>query len=158
MDDVKAGLDEAGGYFFEDLAVGMSASFAKTVTEADILLFSGVSGDTNPLHLNQVYAAGTRFGGRISHGLLSAGFISAVIGTRLPGPGSIYISQTLQFKAPVRPGDTVTARVTVATLVPGRNRAVLQTCCHIGRTLVIDGEAVILVPSRLGSRASTPLA
>lgn len=148
MDDVMAWRDDAEGYFFEDLAVGMSASFAKTVTEADILLFSGVSGDTNPMHLNQVYAEGTRFRGRISHGLLSAGFISAVIGTRLPGPGSIYVSQTLQFKAPVRPGDTVTARVTVAGLTSGRNRVVLHTRCHVGEKLVIDGEAVILVPSR----------
>lgn len=148
MDDVMAWRGDAEGYVFEDLAVGMSASFAKTVTEADILLFSGVSGDTNPVHLNEVYAAGTRFRGRISHGLLSAGFISAVIGTRLPGPGSIYVSQTLQFRAPVRAGDTVTARVTVAGLTPGRNRVLLQTRCHVGERLVIDGEAVILAPSR----------
>ena len=148
MDDVMTRRDDAEGYFFEDLAVGMSASFGKTVTEADILLFSGVSGDTNPVHLNQVYAVGTRFRGRISHGLLSAGFISAVIGTRLPGPGSIYVSQSLQFKAPVRPGDTVTARVTVAGMMPERNRVVLQTRCYVGERLVIDGEAVILVPSR----------
>ncbi|TSD89852.1 MaoC family dehydratase [Mycobacterium sp. KBS0706] len=148
MDDVMTRRGDAEGYFFEDLAVGMSANFGKTVTEADILLFSGVSGDTNPVHLNQVYAEGTRFRGRISHGLLSAGFISAVIGTRLPGPGSIYVSQSLQFKAPVRPGDTVTARVTVAGMMPERNRVVLQTRCYVGDRLVIDGEAVILVPSR----------
>lgn len=148
MDDVMAWRGDAEGYCFEDLAVGMSASFAKTVTEADILLFSAVSGDTNPVHLNEVYAAGTRFRGRISHGLLSAGLISAVIGTRMPGPGSIYVSQTLQFKAPVRPGDTVTARVTVAGLTPKRNRVLLQTRCHVGERLVIDGEAVILMPSR----------
>jgi 3-hydroxybutyryl-CoA dehydratase len=154
MDDVTTRRDGAEGYFFEDLAVGMSASFGKTVTEADILLFSGVSGDTNPVHLNQVYAEDTRFRGRISHGLLSAGFISAVIGTRLPGPGSIYVSQTLQFKAPVRPGDTVTARVSVARMMPERNRVVLQTRCYVGDRLVIDGEAVILVPSR-GTIASS---
>jgi 3-hydroxybutyryl-CoA dehydratase len=135
------------GYCFEDLAVGMSASFAKTVTEADILLFSGVCGDTNPLHLNQVYAETTRFKGRIAQGMLSAGFISAVIGTRLPGPGSIYVSQSLQFTAPVRPGDTVTARVTVGELVPERNRAVLRTRCTVGGQVVINGEAVVLVPS-----------
>ncbi|HEY9348623.1 MAG TPA: MaoC family dehydratase [Inquilinus sp.] len=154
MDDVTTRRDDAEGYFFEDLAVGMSANFGKTVTEADILMFSGVSGDTNPVHLNQVYAEGTRFRGRISHGLLSAGFISAVIGTRLPGPGSIYVSQTLQFKAPVRPGDTVTARVSVAGMMPERNRVVLQTRCYVGDRLVIDGEAVILVPSR-GAIASS---
>ena len=148
MDDVMTRRGDAEGYFFEDLAVGMSANLGKTVTEADILLFSGVSGDTNPVHLNQVYAEGTRFRGRISHGLLSAGFISAVIGTRLPGPGSIYVSQSLQFKAPVRPGDTVTARVSVAGMMPERNRVVLQTRCYVGDRLVIDGEAVILVPSR----------
>ncbi|MBR0693228.1 MaoC family dehydratase [Bradyrhizobium lablabi] len=138
----------AEGYCFEDLVVGMSASFAKTVTEADILLFSGVCGDTNPLHLNQVYAETTRFKGRISQGMLSAGFISAVIGTRLPGPGSIYVSQNLQFIAPVRPGDTVTALVTVAELVPERNRVVLRTRCTVGDQIVINGEAVVLVPSR----------
>lgn len=154
MDNVKSYQDDIEGYCIEDLAVGMSASFSKTVTEADILLFSGVSGDTNPVHLNQVYAERTRFKGRISHGLLSAGFISAVLGTRLPGPGSIYVSQTLQFKAPVRPGDTVTARVTVAELVPARNRAVLQTRCFVGDQIVIDGEAVILVPSRGDAAAS----
>jgi len=154
MDDVTPRRDDAEGYCFEDLAVGMSANFGKTVTEADILLFSGVSGDTNPVHLNQVYAEGTRFRGRISHGLLSAGFISAVIGTRMPGPGSIYVSQTLQFKAPVRPGDTVTARVSVAGMMPERNRVVLQTRCYVGDRLVIDGEAVILVPSR-GTIASS---
>ncbi|WP_245286927.1 MaoC family dehydratase [Bradyrhizobium sp. Tv2a-2] len=125
----------------------MSASFAKTVTEADILLFSGVCGDTNPLHLNQVYAETTRFKGRISQGMLSAGLISAVIGTRLPGPGSIYVSQNLRFTAPVRPGDTVTARVTVAELIPERNCTILRTRCTVGDQIVIKGEAVVLVPS-----------
>ena len=148
MNVVNNYREQAEGYCMEDLVVGMSASFAKTVTEADILLFSGVSGDTNPVHLNQVYAETTRFKGRISQGMLSASLISTVIGTRLPGTGSIYVSQNLQFMAPVRPGDTVTARVTVAKLVPERNRAVLRTRCTVGDQIVIDGEAVILVSSR----------
>ena len=148
MNIVNVCREEADGYCFEDLVVGMSASFTKTVTEADILMFSGVSGDTNPVHLNQVYAETTRFKGRISHGLLAASFISAVIGTRLPGPGSIYLSQNLQFKAPVRPGDTVTARVTVVDLIAESNRALLRTRCTVRDRVVIDGEAEILVSSR----------
>ena len=99
-------------YHIDQLQPGMSASVAKTVTEADIILFAGISTDTNPAHLDEEFAKTTMFGGRIAHGMLSAGFISAVLGNKLPGNGSIYISQTLKFKAPVRPGDTVTATAT----------------------------------------------
>ncbi len=148
MDDVRKFEDDTVGHYLEDLAVGMSASFSKTVTEADIILFAGVSGDTNPVHLNQVYAESTMFKGRISHGLLSAGFISAVLGTRLPGPGAIYVSQSLRFKAPVRAGDTVTARATVTEILPEKKRVVLMTQCTVGDKVVIDGEATIMVPSR----------
>ena len=148
MDDVRRYDDRDTGYFLEDLSVGMSASFSKTLTDADIILFSGVSGDTNPVHLDEEYAKDTVFQGRISHGMLSAGFISAVLGTKLPGPGCIYVSQALRFKAPVRPGDTVTARVTVLELVPEKCRAILQTQCRVGDMVVIDGEATVMVPTR----------
>ena len=132
---------------FAELKLGQSASFSKTVTEADIILFSGVSGDVNPAHIDQIYAANSMFKGRIAHGMLSASFISAVLGTRLPGPGTIYLSQTLKFKAPVRPGDTVTARVTVKELNPERKQAVLTTQCFVGESLVIDGEALVMIPA-----------
>lgn len=140
--------NDLNGFYLEDLQVGQSASYAKTVTEADIVLFAGISGDTNPVHLNQDYASGTMFKSRIAHGMLSAGFISAVLGTKLPGPGAIYISQQLKFKAPVRIGDTVTATATVTSIVPEKKRVTLSTVCTVGETVVIDGEAVIMVPSR----------
>jgi 3-hydroxybutyryl-CoA dehydratase len=142
--------DDLVGYYLEDLAVGQSASYAKTVTEADIVLFAGVSGDTNPMHLNQEFAAKTAFKGRIAHGMLSAGFISTVLGTKLPGAGAIYLSQSLKFKAPVRPGDTVQAKATVTALLPEKRRVTLSTVCTVGDVVVIEGEAVVMVPSRAG--------
>jgi 3-hydroxybutyryl-CoA dehydratase len=142
--------DELRGLYIEDLKVGQTAVFAKTVTETDIILFAGVTGDLNPVHLNDDFAAGTVFKGRVAHGMLSVGFISAAIGTRLPGPGSIYLSQNLRFRAPVRAGDTVTARVTVTEIMLERKRAVLQTVCSVRDTVVIEGEATVLVPSRGG--------
>ena len=135
-------------YFIEDLKPGMSASFGKTVSEADIVMFAGVSGDTNPVHLNQAFAEQTPFKARIAHGMLSAGFISTVFGTKLPGPGSIYMSQSLRFKAPVKIGDTVTATCTVTEVVLEKRRAVFSTVCKVGDTVVIEGEAMIMVPSR----------
>ena len=149
MDDVRRYDDREVGYFLEDLSVGMSASFSKTLTDADIVMFSGVSGDTNPVHLDEEYAKDTIFEGRISHGMLSAGFISAVLGTKLPGPGCIYVSQDLRFKAPVRPGDTVIARPTVMELVPAKRRVIMQTQCKVADLLVIDGEATVMVPTRV---------
>jgi 3-hydroxybutyryl-CoA dehydratase len=153
MDDVHKTLDHKtldglAGYFIEDLSVGMTAAYAKTITDADIVLFAGVSGDTNPVHMNEDYARGTMFGGRIAHGMLSASFISTVMGTRLPGPGCIYMTQNLRFKAPVRVGDTVVARVTVAELMPEKRRAVMRTVCTVGKTIVIEGDALVMVPSR----------
>ncbi len=136
------------GLFFEDLSIGQAATFAKTVTEADIVLFAGITGDTNPVHINQAYAEGTRFKGRIAHGMLAAGFISTVLGTRLPGPGTIYLSQSLAFKAPVRIGDTVAATATVTALDPQRKRATFQTVARVGDTVVIEGEATVMVPAR----------
>jgi 3-hydroxybutyryl-CoA dehydratase len=147
-DERIADMTAAQGYFIEDLKPGLAASFGKTVTEADIAMFAGVSGDTNPVHLDQVFAEATPFKGRIAHGMLSAGFISAVLGTKLPGPGAIYMSQTLRFKAPVKIGDTVTATCTVTEIIPEKRRAILSTICKVGDTVVIEGEAMIMVPSR----------
>jgi len=148
-------MNELHGYDVEDLSVGMSASYGKTVTDADIVLFAGVSGDNNAVHTNQEFAATTAFGGRIAHGMLSASFISAALGTRLPGPGSIYLGQTLRFRAPVRPGDTVTATVTVKSVDVQKSRAVLDTVCRVGTTVVIEGEATLLVTS--AARRQTPV-
>jgi 3-hydroxybutyryl-CoA dehydratase len=136
------------GLFFEDLQIGQRASMGKTITEADILLYSAISMDTNPLHLDAEAAAGSQFGGRIAHGMLSAAVISAVLGTQLPGPGAIYVSQTLTFKGPVKPGDTVRAIVEITGLNPEKKRATLRTRCLVKEVVVIDGEACVLVPSR----------
>ena len=106
-------MEEKHGYYLEDLETGMTAVYAKTVTEADIVMFAGISGDTNPVHLDALFAEQTPFKGRIAHGMLAASFISTVLGTKLPGPGCIYLGQSLKFRAPVKAGDTVTARVTV---------------------------------------------
>jgi len=141
-------MSDLNGYYFEDLSVGQTAVFAKTVTEADIVLFSGVSGDTNPVHLNEEYASKTMFKGRIAHGMLSAGFISAVFGTKMPGPGCIYMSQNLRFKAPVKIGDTVVAKVEILELFPEKKRASFKTTCSVGTTVVIDGDATVMIPSR----------
>jgi 3-hydroxybutyryl-CoA dehydratase len=136
------------GYFIEDLKLGVSASFSKTVTAGDIDTFAALSGDTNPVHLDQAYAETTPFKARIAHGMLSVGFISAVLGTKLPGPGAVYMSQTLRFKAPVKIGDTVTATCTVTDLIAEKRRAILSTICKVGDTVVIEGEAMVMVPSR----------
>ena len=147
--DLAEALDsELDGHYFEDLAVGMTAVYSRTITESDIVLFCGISGDTNPIHLNKEYAARTRFRGIIAHGMLSASLISTVLGTKLPGPGGIYISQNCLFRAPVRAGDTVVARATVTELVVEKTRAKLETTCTVAGRVVIDGEAVMLVPSR----------
>lgn len=135
-------------YFIDELQPGMSASLAKTVTEADIILFAGISTDVNPAHLDEEYAKGTIFGGRIAHGMLSAGFISAVLANKLPGPGTIYLSQSLKFKSPVRPGDTVRATVTVKEVLAAKNRVILDTVCTVGETVVIEGECMMMPPKR----------
>ncbi len=141
-------MEEKHGYFLEDMAVGMTAIYAKTITEADIVMFAGISGDTNPVHLDAHFADQTVFKGRIAHGMLSASFISTVFGTRLPGPGCIYLSQNLKFRAPVKAGETVTARVTVKDVDQDRKRVVFTTVCTVGDTVVIDGEALLLVSRR----------
>ena len=134
------------GFTIDQMEVGMSRSYAKTLTDTDIVLFAAASGDVNSVHLNQEYAEKTPFGGRIAHGILTAGVISACIANRLPGAGTIYLGQTLKFKAPVRPGDTVTAIVTVKSLDPAKNRVVLDTICQVGGKTVLEGEATVLAP------------
>ncbi len=136
------------GYYLEDLSVGQSSSFAKTLTDADILFYVGISGDTNPIHIDQDMAAASPFKSRIAHGMLSAAFISAVLGTQLPGPGCIYLSQNLKFKAPVRIGETVTATATITAIDEARRKVTLLTQCTVGGTVVIDGEAVVMVDRR----------
>jgi 3-hydroxybutyryl-CoA dehydratase len=141
-------LQELHGLFFEDLRIGQTAAFARTVTEADIVLFAGISGDTNPLHINEEFASETMFSGRIAHGMLTASLISTVIGTRLPGPGAIYLSQSLRFRAPVRIGDTVTARATITDLASEKRRVTIATTCTVKNKVVLEGEAVVMVPPR----------
>jgi 3-hydroxybutyryl-CoA dehydratase len=136
-------------YHFEDLEVGMEASFAKTVSEADIVAFAEVTGDKNPVHLDAAYAAKTIFKEPIAHGMLTAGYISAVFGMELPGPGAIYVSQTLNFRGPVKVGDRVVAKVRVVELYPAKRRARFESTCSVGGKPVLEGEAVLMVPARL---------
>ena len=143
-------MNEENGYDIEDLKVGMTARFSKTITEADIVLFAGASGDNNAMHINEEFAQTTAFKGRIAHGMLTASVISAAIAGRLPGPGTVYLSQNLRFKAPVRPGDTVHASVTVKELFPEKRRVSMTTVCTVGNTVVIDGEALVMATSRAG--------
>ena len=142
--------------FFEDLSVGMTERLAKTVASSDVVGFAEVTGDRNPIHLSEHFAAKTPFGTRIAHGLYTASLISAVLGTRLPGPGAIYISQTLNFRAPVRIGDQVEVTVTVAELMPERQRARLACTCKVGDEIVLDGEALVKVPSVAKSKRPLP--
>ena len=134
--------------YFEDLTVGMSETLSKTVAASDVVGFAQVTGDRNPIHLSEHFAARTQFKKRIAHGLYTASLISAVLGTRLPGPGAIYISQTLNFHAPVKIGDTVQVVVTVAELIPERRRARLACVCTVDGEVVLDGEALVKVPAR----------
>ena len=133
---------------FEDLSVGMTATYTKTVKSSDVVGFAEITGDRNPIHLSEHFAANTPFKGRIAHGLYTASLISAVIGTQLPGPGAIYVSQTLRFLAPVKIGDTIDAIVEVAELSEKRQRATLSCQCKVGSTVVLEGEAVVKVPRR----------
>lgn len=148
-------MEEKHGHYLEDLSPGMTNIFAKTVTEADIVMFAGISGDTNPVHLDAHFADQTPFKGRIAHGLLSASFISTVLGTRLPGPGCIYLNQSLKFRAPVKAGDTVTARVTIKEIDLKSGRVNVETTCMVDDTVVIEGEALLLVSRRADVAASS---
>jgi 3-hydroxybutyryl-CoA dehydratase len=135
-------------YFFEDLEVGMEATYAKCVGKADIVAFAEVTGDKNPVHLDADYAAKTIFKTPIAHGMLTAGYISAVFGMEMPGPGAIYVSQTLNFRAPVRTGDRVVAKVRVMELYPAKRRARFECVCSVQGKVVLEGEAVLMVPAR----------
>jgi 3-hydroxybutyryl-CoA dehydratase len=136
------------GAYLEDLEIGQAAELRRTVTAPDIDAFAAVTGDENPVHLDETYAAATQFKGRIAHGMLSAGYISAVLGTRLPGPGAIYVSQTLNFRRPVRIGDEVTAEVKVTAIDSARCRVTFATQCVVAGKTVVEGEAVVIVPRR----------
>lgn len=137
-----------GGYHFEDLQIGMEAALLHDVKPTDITQFAEVSGDHNPLHLDPVYAARTIFGGCIAHGMLTASYISAVFAMQLPGPGAVYVSQSLNFRGPVRVGDTVTTKVTIAELFPAKRRAMFACECTVGGRPVLTGEAILMVPAR----------
>ncbi len=135
------------GRTMDQLKIGDTAEFSKTVTETDVYLYAGITGDLNPAHINAAYAAQTFFKTRIAHGMLTGGFVSTVIGTLLPGPGTIYIRQELNFLAPVRMGDTITAKVEVMEKIVEKNRLRLRTTCSIqDGTLVLDGEALVSPP------------
>jgi len=137
-----------GTICIEDIEIGMTRSLRKTVTDRDISLFAEISTDYNPVHLDDDYARDTIFEGRIAHGMLTAGLISAVIGEQLPGHGTVYLGQSLRFMAPVRPGDTVEAHVTVTGIDHAKRRVTLETHCAVGKTVVLKGEALVLAPSR----------
>jgi 3-hydroxybutyryl-CoA dehydratase len=141
-------LPQTRTLYYEDLSLGMTESYTKEVKSSDVVGFAELSGDRNPIHLSEHFAAKTPFGGRIAHGLYTASLISAVIGTRLPGPGAIYLSQTLTFRAPVRIGDQVEASVEVVELVEKGNRVRLACRCRVGETVVLEGEALVKVPAR----------
>ena len=134
--------------YFEDLSVGMTETLEKVIDASDVVGFAEVTGDRNPIHLSEHFAAKTPFGTRIAHGLYTASLISAVLGTRLPGPGAVYISQTLNFRAPVKIGDTVDVKVLVSELIPANFRARLECTCTVNNELVLDGEAWVKVPSK----------
>jgi len=136
------------GYYLEDLSVGMEASYAKTITNDDVLAFADLSGDVNPVHLNDAFAAGTIFKKRIAHGFLTGSLFSTVLGTKLPGPGCIYLSQTMKFRAPVYIGDEVVATLRITGLDPDKARATLACDCAVNGKTVLEGEAVMMVDRR----------
>ena len=140
---------------FEELELGQSAEFVKTISSEDVSLFAQVTGDFNPVHLDEAEATKSVFGGRVAHGMLTAGLISATLAGKLPGPGSVYLSQTLRFTAPVRIGDTVTARVEVIEMIVPKRRVKLSTVCrNQNGEKVVDGEAIVLVPEAAQSEST----
>ncbi len=134
------------GLYFDQLSIGQSAEMTRVVGASDIEAFAEISGDTNPVHLDEAYAKTTQFGERIAHGMLSAAYVSAVLGTKLPGPGAIYLTQSVRFRRPVRIGDKVTARVSVKALDEQRGQVTLETICEVDGKTVMDGEAVVVAP------------
>lgn len=151
MGIMNAGVSDGGGqhgYYFEDLDIGMEASHSRRISAADIDTFAELSGDVNPVHLSDEFAAGTIFKERIAHGILTASLVSTVLGTKLPGPGAIYVSQSLNFRAPVRIGDEVVAWARITDLVSEKRRVIFACHCDVGDKTVLDGEAVLLVPAK----------
>ena len=143
-----ANLSDRQGYYLEDLAVGMEAEVSKQLTETEVAMFAAVSEDTNPIHLDEAFAAQSRFGTRIVHGMLTVSLWSALLGTRLPGPGAIYLKQDITFRNPVRIDETVTARVTITEIDDSRQRVSFDTVCRVGDLDVATGRAVVWVPRR----------
>ncbi len=141
-------MPSGAGYVFEDISVGMAADLMKTVMSSDVVGFAQLSGDNNPVHLSAHYAAKTPFKDRIAHGLYTASLISAVLGTKLPGPGAIYLTQSLNFRAPVRIGDVVHAHAEVTQVDATKKRVTLACTCSVDNKVVLDGEAVVMVPGR----------
>ena len=139
---------ERGTVCIEDLEIGMTRRLEKTIEDWDIRAFADISTDHNPVHLDEEYAQQTIFEGRIAHGMLTAALISAVIGEQLPGHGTIYLGQSLKFLAPVRPGDTVLTEVSVRAIDYGRRRVTLDCACSVGKRTVLEGEALVLAPSK----------
>jgi 3-hydroxybutyryl-CoA dehydratase len=135
-------------YYIDDLKPGMSASFSKIVGERDVQLFGEISGDTNPVHFDEDFAKKTIFKGRIAHGVLSSSYISTVLGMKMPGPGTIFLSLATRFKAPVRIGDEVTAICTVREVIAEKRRVVFDCVCNVKDSAVVEGEAVVMTPSR----------
>ena len=137
------------GKTMQELKVGETAEFGKTISETDIYLYAAITGDLNPAHINEEYAKNTFFKTRIAHGMLAAGLISALLGTKLPGPGTIYLQQSLNFSAPVRIGDTITARVEIIEMITEKNRVRFKTVCvNQDGTEILDGEAVVSPPKK----------
>ncbi|MFV4851510.1 MaoC family dehydratase [Citrobacter freundii] len=134
-------------YKIEDISIGMSASYSQTITDADIKAFAGISGDRNPVHLDEKYAESSRFKKRIAHGMISAGFFSALFGTKIPGEGCVYVSQNLKFRKPVYIGDTVVATIEVKSIDISKRR-VFFAYCKVGKSKVITGEAEIYIPEQ----------
>lgn len=135
-------------YYIDELKPGMSESFSRTVSEEDVRLFGGISGDTNPMHFDEAFARTTMFGGRIAHGLLSLAYVSTILGMKLPGPGTIFMSLSTRFRAPVRIGDTVVATCTVREIIPEKRRVILDFGCKVKDATVLEGEAMVLPPER----------
>lgn len=144
----RQNIDSLHGFYIEDIEIGMSESFEKTVSEEDVAAFAGLSGDTNPLHLDDEFARGTRVGERVVHGMVTASLISTLVGCRLPGPGCLWMGQTVRFLKPVRVGERVRARAEVVEIMRERQRIRMLTTCQVGENTVIDGEALVWVPSR----------
>ena len=141
-------FEQQHGYYLEDIAVGMRAVFAKTITDADVVLFAGISGDTNPLHINEAFASRTRFKTRIVQGMLTTSLWSTIVGTRLPGPGGAYMRQELRFLKPVHVGDTVTAIMTVVDIDERKQRITLDAECRVADAVVASGSGVVWVPRK----------